>query len=169
MPNTEAIPHTITVSINPDGDREYDWPHPATCPDGDTCNIQFRIRRAGTDYMSELMEGRPVGVYRLGRIGFYGLCLIDDNGQILPDVTEALSPAAQAARQIAAYVITELAEAICDDTERLVELSETIRRGQTMDQWEHAANEAVDTIIREHLGTMRAFADPIRPLLKDAS
>jgi hypothetical protein len=77
--------------------------------------------------------------------------------------------AVTAAWQIAADVIRELAEAICEDTKNLVELCEIIRRGQTLDHWEGAANDAINSIINEHLGTMRAFAEPIRRILPNAA
>ncbi|WP_333745543.1 hypothetical protein [Streptomyces sp. IBSBF 2950] len=161
-------PHHLTIAVTPDG-RSTDWTHPTDCPDGERCDILRRTHRMGLEDMSSLGDGREPGRYLLGRYGFHGLLLVDENGGALPDVVEVLSPAAQAARRIAEYVIVELAEGICEDTERLVELAEVIRRGQTQDHWESAANGAVDTIIREHLGTMRAFAEPIERLLGGAA
>ncbi|MDX3165956.1 hypothetical protein PV516_19400 [Streptomyces scabiei] len=163
-----STPHHLTIADTPDG-RSTDWTHPVDCAEGEHCDIFRRTHRMGMEEMSALGDGREPGRYLLGRFGFHGLLLVDENGGALPDVVEVLSPAAQAARQIAAYVITELAEGICEDTDRLVELAEVIRRGQTLDQWEGAANEAIDTIIDEHLGTMRAFAAPIERLLGGAA
>ncbi|MCX5001021.1 hypothetical protein, partial [Streptomyces longwoodensis] len=146
-------PHHLTVTTLPNGDRDFDWAHPAECANGDTCDIQRRTQRARPGEMTELADGRPDGTYRLARYGLHGLYLADDNGNALPDVAETLPPAAQAARDIAGYVIQALAEGICEDTERLQELCEIIRRGEHQDQWEGAARDAVGTIIREHLGT----------------
>lgn len=163
-----TVPHTLTITDTPDG-READWTHPETCPDGNACDILRRSRRMSIEGMGGLTEGRPAGAYLLGRFGFHGLLLVDENGSPLPDIIEALSPAEQAARQIAADVIRELAEGICEETERLVELCEIIRRGQTMTHRESAANDAINTIISENLGAMRPYAEPVDRLLGDAA
>lgn len=167
MPTTPAATplHTLTITNSAEG-RTTSWDHPDNCPDGEHCDILRRTRRMGTYDMTVLGEGRPEGVYLLGRYGFHGLLLVNENGSPLPDVIEALSPAETATRQIAADVIRELAEAICEDTEDLVELCEIIRRAETLEHWEGAANDAIDTIINTHLGTMRAFAEPINRLVE---
>ncbi|MFB7312949.1 hypothetical protein [Streptomyces sp. NPDC056192] len=167
MPTTPAAttPHTYSVTTITGG-HDIDWAHPTNCPDGETCDFLRRIQRMGIESMSQLADGRPDGTYHLGRFGFHGLILVDEDGTPLPDVIEALSPAETAARQIAADVIRELAEVICEDPGWLVEQCEIIRRGQTMTHWEGAANDAIDTIINTHLGTMRAFAEPINRLVE---
>ncbi|MFI8448235.1 hypothetical protein [Streptomyces erythrochromogenes] len=81
------IAHTITVTTT-DAGRDYDWTHPTTCPDGDTCEIYRRVC-GNREFMSELAEDRPDGEYLLGLYGFTGLCLIDEAGHMLPDVADA--------------------------------------------------------------------------------
>jgi hypothetical protein len=165
MPTTPAATplHALTITNGPEG-RTTSWDHPDNCPDGEHCDILRRTRRMGIYDMTILGEDRPDGVYILGRYGFHGLLLVNEDGSPLPDVVEARSLAESAAWQIASDVIRELAEAICEDTAWLVEQCEIIRRGQTMTHWEGAANDAIDTIINTHLGTMRAFAEPINRL-----
>jgi hypothetical protein len=161
-------PHHLTVTEF-DGERSVDWTHPDDCSDGDHCDIARRIRRSRREELFELADGRPVGRYLLGRYGFHSLVLIDENGVVLPDVVEALSPAALAAREIAAKVIRDLAEGICEDTERLQELGEIIRRAEVLDHWEGAANDAITAVIDENLASMRAYTGPIDRLLGDAA
>ena len=161
-------PHYLTVTES-DGERSVDWTHPSDCPDGERCDIARRTRRMRREALVELADGRPAGRYRLGCFGFHGLLLVDKDGSMLPDVTEALSPAAKASREIAFNVIRELAEAICEDTERLQELGEIIRRAEVLEHWEGHANDAINTIIDENLGTMRAYTGPIDRLLGDVA
>ncbi|MEU7240360.1 hypothetical protein [Streptomyces sparsogenes] len=163
-----TVPHTLTVIDLPDG-RELDWTHPADCPDGEHCDFARRTHRMGIESMSELADGREPGRYLLGRFGFHGLALVDEHGTVLPDVVEALSPAAQAAREIAVKVIRDLAEGICEDTERLQELGEIIRRAEVLDHWEGAANDAITAVIDENLASMRAYTGPIDRLLGGAA
>lgn len=87
MINPETVPHPFIVTTIPDG-REYDWPHPENCPSGDACDILRRVRRNRSEYLADLVEGRPDGTYRLGLFGFHGLVLIDDERNILPDVAQ---------------------------------------------------------------------------------
>ncbi|QHC22857.1 hypothetical protein [Streptomyces sp. GS7] len=35
--------------------------------------------------MADLAEGRPDGVYRLGGFGLHSVCLVDEDGRMLPD------------------------------------------------------------------------------------
>lgn len=161
-------PHHLTVT-EIDGERSIDWTHPDDCPDGERCDIRRRARRVRSEVFWELVDGRPVGAYRLGRFGFHGLLLVDEDGGVLPDVVEALSPAAQAARDVTFDVVRQLAEAICEDTERVVELARVIQHGQAVEQAEDASNRAVNTIIDDYLGTMRAYTGPIDRLLGDAA
>jgi len=161
-------PHHLTVT-DVDGERSIDWTHPADCPDGTRCDIARRTHRMGDYDMSELADGRKPGRYLLGRFGFHGLVLVDEQGVVLPDVVEALSPAAQAAREIAVKVIRDLAEGICEDTERLKELGEIIRRAEVLDHAEGAANDAITAVIDENLGSMRGYTGPIDRLLGDAA
>jgi hypothetical protein len=161
-------PHHLTVT-DIDGERSIDWTHPDDCPDGNRCDIARRTHRAGDYDMADLVEGREPGSYLLGRFGFHGLVLVDEQGVVLPDVVEALSPAAQAAREIAVQVIRDLAEGICEDTERLQELGEIIRRAEVLDHWEGAANNAITAVIDENLGSMRGYTGPIDRLLGDAA
>jgi hypothetical protein len=77
--------HTLTVTSISEG-RDLDWTHPDTCPQPEgACEVVRRIRRMGHD-MADLADGRPDGVYRLGGFGFHGLCLVDEDGNRLPDV-----------------------------------------------------------------------------------
>jgi hypothetical protein len=161
-------PHHLTVT-EIDGERTIDWTHPADCPDGERCDIARRTHRMHSEELSELADGRKPGRYLLGRFGFHGLVLVDENGVVLPDVVEALSPAAQAAREIAVQMIRDLAEGICEDTERLQELGEIIRRAEVLDHWEGAANDAITAVIDENLGSMRGYTGPIDRLLGDAA
>jgi hypothetical protein len=89
MPTTPAVtaPHQLTVAYAPEG-RITSWDHPDNCPDGEHCDILRRTRRMGLYDMSELGEGRPEGTYLLGRFGFHGLVLVDNDGKILPDVPQ---------------------------------------------------------------------------------
>lgn len=80
-----TTPHPYIVTDLADG-RDYDWTHPDTCPDGDTCEIAARASRLGGWDMAALADGRPEGTYLLGRFGFHGLCLIDEAGHMLLDV-----------------------------------------------------------------------------------
>lgn len=80
--------HTITVTTI-DGGRDYDWTHPADCPEGDNCEFVRRIRKSVTEDLTALVDGRPDGTYLLGLYHFHGLCLIDDTGRILLDVEPA--------------------------------------------------------------------------------
>ncbi|MET9550515.1 hypothetical protein ABZY36_35215 [Streptomyces sp. NPDC006627] len=89
-------PHHLTVTEF-DGERSVDWSHPGDCRDGEHCDIARRTHRMRREELFELADGRPVGRYLLGRYGFHGLVLVDEQGVVLPDVVEALSPAAQAA------------------------------------------------------------------------
>lgn len=157
-----TVPHPYTVATTPEG-RETDWTHPTDCPDGDTCDIKLRAHRLRLEEMAELADGRPDGTYLLGRYGFHGLLLIDEHGNPLPDVVEALSPTSAAARRIVVDVIRELSEPILEDPD-IRERFEVIRRGSQMDQWELDANQAIDGIISEFLGPMHAYAEPIRAL-----
>lgn len=93
----QDIPHTITVTTLDNSDRDYDWTHPENCPDGENCDIRRRLHRARNEELVEMVAGRPDGTYRLGRFGFHGLDLVDERGILLPDVVEAMSPAAKAA------------------------------------------------------------------------
>jgi hypothetical protein len=157
-------PHFLTVTES-EGERSIDWAHPDDCPDGEHCEIARRTHRMRVEELCELADGRPVGRYRLGRFGFHGLVLVDKEGVVLPDVTQALSPAAKAVREIAFNMIRDLAEAICEDTERLQELGEIIRRAEVLEHWEGHANDAINTIIDENLGSMRGYTAPIDRLL----
>jgi hypothetical protein len=157
-------PHHLTVT-DIDGERSIDWTHPTDCPDGERCDIARRTHRMGEYDMAGLVEGRKPGRYLLGRFGFHGLVLVDEQGVVLPDVVEALSPAAQAAREIAVQMIRDLVEGICEDTERLKELGEVIRRAEVLDHWEGEANDAITAIIDENLGSMRGYTAPIDRLL----
>jgi len=161
-------PHFLTVT-EADGERSVDWTHPDDCPDGEHCDIARRTHRMRREELFELADGRPVGRYLLGRCGFHGLVLVDEQGNVLPDVMEALNPAAQAAREIAVKVIRDLAEGICEGTERLQELGEIIRRAEVLDHWEGAANDAITAIIDENLASMRAYTGPIDRLLGNAA
>ncbi|SHL74214.1 hypothetical protein [Streptomyces yunnanensis] len=80
--------HTMTITTIPDG-RDLDWSHPDNCPQPeDRCEFVRRMRRMGHD-IADLAEGRPDGVYRLGGFGFHSLCLVDDEGRMLPEVPVA--------------------------------------------------------------------------------
>lgn len=83
------IAHTLTVTTLADGGRDYDWTHPTTCPAGEACEIRLRTLRLRSDDMTALVDGRPDGEYLLGLYHFTGLCLIDDNGHMLPDTEDA--------------------------------------------------------------------------------
>lgn len=87
MINPETVPHPLIVTTIPDG-QDIDWTHPDNCPAGDACDILRRTRRLPLGDMAELAEGRPDGTYRLGRFGFHGLVLIDDERRILPGVAQ---------------------------------------------------------------------------------
>ncbi|MFD8771434.1 hypothetical protein [Streptomyces sp. NPDC059916] len=161
----QDIPHAITVTTLDNGDRDYDWTHPDNCPDGEDCDIRRRLHRARSEYLVEMVAGRPDGTYRLGRFGFHGLDLVDERGILLPDLVEAMSPAAKAARDVASLIIRDLAEAVCEDADSLTELCRHIQAGGQTDELEGSGNHAVATVIEEYLGTMRKYAKPIDRLL----
>lgn len=85
--NPETVPHPYIVTTIPNG-QDIDWTHPEACTFGEACDILRRIDRCRGD-MAALAEGRPDGSYRLGRFGFHGIVLIDEQGEILPDVEPA--------------------------------------------------------------------------------
>ncbi|MCX5598491.1 hypothetical protein OOK29_10100 [Streptomyces phaeochromogenes] len=73
------------------------------------------------------------------------------------------------ARRMRSEAFWELVEAICEDAERVVELARIIQHGQAVEQAEDASNRAVNTLIDDYLGTMRAYTAPIDRLLGDAA
>lgn len=75
-------PHPLVISL--DG-TDVDWTHPGDCPDGDHCEITRRAHEMPLQHMAALAAGHPDGTYLLGLYGFRGLCLVDDQGRILPD------------------------------------------------------------------------------------
>lgn len=162
--------HPFTITTIPEG-THYDWDHPTDCPDGDTCDIQRRTRRMGMHDMADLGANRPDGTYSLGRYGFHNLVLIDDQGQILPDplpTTQILDGPTDTARQVIVEALRDLAEHLLEDTESVLELFATIRRGQEHDNWELAGNQAMDTLLAEHLAPVTAFSQPVRDMLRGA-
>ena len=94
MPTTPAAtaPHTLTVAYAPEG-RITSWDHPDNCPDGENCDILRRTRRMGLHDMTDLGEGQPAGTYLLGLWHFHGLVLVDNDGNVLPDVPQSTSTA----------------------------------------------------------------------------
>ncbi|MGW0920100.1 hypothetical protein ACWD3J_13920 [Streptomyces sp. NPDC002755] len=157
-------PHHLTVTVD-NGERSIDWTHPAGCPDGDACDFARRTRRMGSYDLWKLVEGRESGRYLLARYGFHSLLLVDEDGVALPDIEEALSPAEEAARDIAGDVIAGLAEFICEDTNRALELLQVIRHRESSDQGEYEANQALRALLDDHLGSIRPYAQPITRLL----
>jgi hypothetical protein len=80
-----VVSHPLVVTDIPNG-RDLDWTHPDACPIAtDECEFTRRIRRMGDHDMVDLVADRPAGTYLLGWYGFHGLCLIDENGRMLPD------------------------------------------------------------------------------------
>lgn len=75
-------PHPLVISAS---GTDVDWTHPDDCPDGDHCEIRIRAASLPLRDMAALVEGRPDGTYLLGLYGFRGLCLIDEQGHMLPD------------------------------------------------------------------------------------
>jgi hypothetical protein len=89
IPTAAIESHPLIVKDTPDG-RDFTWEHPASCTTPD-CAFAQRIRRAA-DIYNLLTEGRPEGTYLMALYGFNGLCLISEDGRLLPFVDE---PAAE--------------------------------------------------------------------------
>ncbi len=80
--------HTITATTTATG-LDVDWTHPADCTLGDACPFVVRAASLRDWDMVALVDGRPDGTYRLGLFGFRGLCLLGEDGLLLPDVAPA--------------------------------------------------------------------------------
>lgn len=83
-----STPHYLTITTTTQG-RATSWTHPASCPDGERCDILRRSQHMDMYAMADLGEGREPGRYLLGRWHLHSLVLVDGDGNVLPDPSPA--------------------------------------------------------------------------------
>jgi hypothetical protein len=174
-----TTPHYLTISDHADGRQRIGWPHPADCPDGkEECDIYRRTEHIGLQGMADFCQGLTAGRYLIVCSGDDSLALVDEQGQVLPNVPIRVepysdsdpTPSADQVLAVAAYevireVLDGIAELVVEDSEMALSLFEEIRMAQITDD-ELRAVRPRNILFNSYVGAPAAYTKPIARLLE---